>query len=248
MSPAISVTKFAWLGRLHRFVSWMPCFSQFRWESIYPEVDSFKFTSFPKSAGFEAASLASDIPEVLEDSNLKLPPILAFQSVVDATVSTKAIVAFFKRQNGSDHELVIYDMNRFQHFSEWIKAEIRDLKTFKQSAPLPMTVTILSNESASDRTIAEYKLNRGELEYEITSTNLAWPKTVYSLSHIAIPFSPDDEQYGVNGSAIGTYSPSGEHGIISLAPGYFQRLRYNPFFEYQKERIERWLAEALTEE
>jgi pimeloyl-ACP methyl ester carboxylesterase len=65
MSPAIGVTKFALFGRLHRIVSWIPYFSQFRWESIYPEADSYKFTSFPKSAGFETASLAADLQKAL---------------------------------------------------------------------------------------------------------------------------------------------------------------------------------------
>lgn len=246
LSPAISVTKFAWFGRLHRAVSWTPYFSQFRWESIYPEVDSFKFTSFPKSAGFETASLAADIQKALEKHDLNLPPILAFQSAVDATVSTKAVLEFFKQVGGTDHELVFYDMNRFQYFSEWIKAELEDLNTFQLSAPMPMTVTILSNQSASDRSIVEYKLKGGELKYESAPTNLAWPTAVYSLAHIAIPFSPDDEQYGETGRAIGTYSPRGERDVISLGPGYFQRMRYNPFFEYQKKRIERWLAEELA--
>jgi alpha-beta hydrolase superfamily lysophospholipase len=247
MSPAIAVSNFAWFGRLHRIVSWIPYFSQFQWESIYPEVDSFKFTSFPKSSGFETASLADDIHEALESSDLDLPPILAFQSVVDATVSTDAVLAFFKQIGGIDHELVFYDMNRFQYFSEWIKAELEDLNTFEQSAPLPMAVTILSNQSNLEQFIAEYRLKTGELKYEITPTDLAWPTAVYSLSHIAIPFSPDDEQYGETGRAIGTYSPKGERGIISLGPSYFLRMRYNPFFEYQKERIEDWLAEGFAD-
>jgi hypothetical protein len=179
---------------------------------------------------------------------MDLPPILAFQSVVDATVSTNAVLTFFKRLGGMDHELVFYDMNRFQYFSDWIKAGLEDANTFEQSAPLPMNVTILSNQSAFDRSIAEYKLKRGELKYEVTPTNLTWPIAVYSLSHIAIPFSPDDEQYGETGRAIGAYSPRGERGIISLGPSYFQRMRYNPFFEYQKERIEDWLAEDLAKD
>ena len=50
MSPAIAVSPLAIVTNLHSAVSWMPYFEKFRWQSVLPEVDPFKFTSFPNRA------------------------------------------------------------------------------------------------------------------------------------------------------------------------------------------------------
>jgi hypothetical protein len=44
----------------------------------------------------------------------RLPPILAFQAVIDATVSTRAVVDdLFARLPAGGHELVLFDINRY---------------------------------------------------------------------------------------------------------------------------------------
>ena len=245
LSPAIAISAFAWFGRLHEFISWIPYFSQFQWASIHPEVDAYKFTSFPTSPGFHTAQLAEEVGDALSGGDLKLAPVLAFQSVVDATVSTDAVLAFFNQLEGAQHELVFYDMNRHQYFTEWITTKLEDVYTFEKQAPLPISVTILSNHATGDEQVSEFRLVKGSVQYEVTSTGLVWPPAVYSLSHIAIPFRPDDPQYGKEGKAIGTFQPRGERNVISLGPDYFQRLRYNPFYEYQQRRIKSWLAESM---
>ena len=136
-------------------------------------------------------------------------------------------------------------MNRYQYFTEWLTARLEDVYSFEKLAPLPISVTILSNHSTKDERISEFRLGKGSTEYEISPTRLVWPTAVYSLSHIAIPFRPDDPQYGKEGKAIGTYHPLGERNVILLGPDYFQRLRYNPFYEYQQRRIKSWLAESI---
>ena len=66
------------------------------------------------------------------------------------------------------------------------------------------------------------------------------------MSHIAIPFSPDDPVYGRNGSSVGAQTPRGEIKVLYLSPDYFLRLRYNPFFEWQAEQISNWLSESRS--
>jgi alpha-beta hydrolase superfamily lysophospholipase len=246
LSPAIAISKFAWFALWHRGVSWIPYFEQFKWESIYPEVDAYKFTSFPKSPGFETLMLAADISRALSDGDLELPPTLVFQSVVDATVSTRAVLNFFVGLGGNQHEIVFYDLNRYQHFSEWVTKRLDDVYSFTRLAPLPITVTILSNQSTGGNALEEFRLESGSTEYVIGKTQLEWPTAVFSLSHIAVPFPPDDQQYGEQGQAIGTYHPRGERNVISLSPDYFRRMRYNPFYEYQAGRIKSWLADLTV--
>ncbi len=78
-----------------------------------------------------------------------------------------------------------------------------------------------------------------------TPLGLDWPINVYSLSHVAIPFAPDDPIYGesVSGSvayrglALGALQPRGETRVLTVSSSQILRLRYNPFFAYVEERI-----------
>ena len=243
LSPAIAVSPFAFLARLHNLLSWLPYFEKFQWAPVNPEVDPFKFTSFPKNAGWQTADLARQVRKKLMASSHPLPRILAFQSVVDATVSTDAVLQFFIGLQPGDHQLVFYDMNRSEMLSDWLKQQLVSLQEFETRSPLSFDVTILSNSDDTDKRISEYSLAAGESQFRVSQTGLQWPKGVYSLSHIALPFPPDDPMYGKDGQAIGALSPRGEHGMLYVDASYFQRLRFNPFYDYQQGKIVQWLQE-----
>ena len=92
----------------------------------------------------------------------------------------------------------------------------------------------------------------GESEFEIQATDLEWPLGVYSLSHISLPFSPNDPIYGA-GSAVtgaqdslvlGAIAPRGEIGVLRPPPSWFLRTRYNPFFTYQVKLMQDWLRQT----
>ena len=172
-----------------------------------------------------------------------LPPILAFQSVVDATVSTDAVLQFFIGLQPGDHQLVFYDMNRSEMLSDWLKQQLGSVQEFETRSPLSFDVTILSNSDDTGKRISEYSLTAGESRFRVSQTGLQWPKGVYSLSHIALPFPPDDPMYGKDGQAIGALNPRGEHGMLYVDASYFQRLRFNPFYDYQQGKIVQWLQE-----
>lgn len=74
--------------------------------------------------------------------------------------------------------------------------------------------------------------------------DLAWPRGFYSLSHVAVPFPPDDPIYGYEpapdpgwGIPLGALELRGERGLLSFPAGQFGRLRSNPFFSYIERRI-----------
>ena len=58
MSPGIAITPAAVIMNWHAAISWIPYFEQFEWLSILPEIDPFKFTSFPKRAAWEVHKLS----------------------------------------------------------------------------------------------------------------------------------------------------------------------------------------------
>jgi hypothetical protein len=89
---------------------------------------------------------------------------------------------------------------------------------------------------------------------ESTPLNLEWPANVYSLSHVAIPFAPDDPIYGdgsvasetYRGLRLGALQPRGETSVLAVSMSQAMRLRHNPFFSYEEERI-RGLIDDVVE-
>jgi alpha-beta hydrolase superfamily lysophospholipase len=252
-SPAIAVTRLAVISNWHTLLSWVPYFEKSRWLSILPEVDPFKFTSFPKRAAWEIYKLSTGTYKQLRQPTeaAKLPPILTFQSVVDNTVSTAAIVTnLYSRLKANGSELVVYDVNRSSTVLHLMnKVPIDPAAWLEAVAPLSYGVTIIRNRDRHGPEIARLSLAAGETMPSADNTDMAWPEGFYSMSHIAVPFRTDDPVYGDGSAAddperrvvFGNLAPRGEEGVLRLKSAYFLRTRYNPFFSYQAEHLRNWL-------
>ena len=250
-SPAIAITSLAAASNWHSLVSWLPFYERLKWLSILPEVDPFKFTSFPKRASWEIYKISQRTHRKLQipTETAKLPPILTFQSVVDNTVSASAIVTnLYDRLQPNGSELVVYDVNRNRPILYLMKQHPGDaVDYFVAAAPKSFDVTILRNRNRSGNGINTYTLAAGSTTPTIDRTRFSWPQGVFSLSHIAIPFRPDDPVYGDGSNvrddrvAFGALAPRGEQGVLRLDPTYFLRARYSPFYEFQSDHLTEWL-------
>jgi alpha-beta hydrolase superfamily lysophospholipase len=254
ISPAITVSRYASIANLHAAVSWIPYFEKYAWFSILPEIDPFKFSSFPKRAGREIYNVSQRVLDMLEDDARAsgLPPTLAFQSIVDSTVGSLALTSIlYSRlpQNGSKQ--VIYDVNRGSamfHLMQNLPPEAAD--SFSTGAPFSYDITIVKNRDGKSLHVDLLNLSAGDTDPQIAQTTMRWPDGVYSLSHIALPFRPDDQLYGDAKTrtgdnaeiVIGAMSPRGENGVLTLPPSYFLRVRHNPFHQYQTQEMIRWLT------
>ena len=58
------------------------------------------------------------------------------------------------------------------------------------------TLSVITNESESSREVVVRRREAGGAEVTESPLGLAWPLGLYSLSHIALPFPPDDPVYG----------------------------------------------------
>ena len=255
LSPAISVTPLAIFTNWHAAVSWLPYFEKFKWHSILPEIDPFKFTSFPKRAAWEIYKISKRTHKQLGQPTeaAKLPPILTFQSVVDNTVSARAIVTnLYDKVPVNGSELVVYDINRSStllHLMKDLPGDPADY--FESAAPLNFGVTILRNRNRYSLEINSWTLAAGQSIPVVDRTNFNWPRGIYSLSHIAVPFRADDQVYGDGsgrndnnpGIVFGALAPRGEQGVLQLTSDYFLRTRYNPFFGFQASYLTEWLGE-----
>jgi hypothetical protein len=178
-----------------------------------------------------------------------MPPILAFQSVADATVSTPAVVnALFRRMALGNHELVGFDINRRSDILPLYRESATSVReNLLQGAPLPFDLTILTNAAGdSDELVAQRRPALGN-EVTHTPTTLRWPRGVFSLSHVALPFPPDDPVYGERRPEhptviyLGRLDIAGERGVLALPATLMLRLRHNPFYGYVEQRLDAFL-------
>jgi len=73
---------------------------------------------------------------------------------------------------------------------------------------------------------------------------------VVSLSHVALPFPPDDPVYGespVEGNDqvfLGNLAIKGERGLLKIPGEWLLRQRHNPFYHFMQARILQWIDES----
>ena len=81
----------------------------------------------------------------------------------------------------------------------------------------------------------------------------SWPSGVLSLSHIALPFPPDDPLYGryapeaTKNIYLGNNALRGETGLHRLPANWLLRMRYNPFYESMENMVFEWLNRLDSE-
>jgi alpha-beta hydrolase superfamily lysophospholipase len=118
ISPMIGITSFARFVGLAALPAYFPAFAKPAWLSILPEFNPFKYNSFPINGAWQSHRLTQALQQQIangaRDQKLAgLPPILTFQSVMDFTVSTSAIVSdFYAHLPSNGSELVLFDINR----------------------------------------------------------------------------------------------------------------------------------------
>jgi len=253
LSPGIGISSAAalavWQGRLGHLLG----FEKLAWNSILPEYDPFKYTSFTVNAGDLAHRITLHIQRQLDglqggDQLAAMPPILAFQSSVDATVTASALVKnLFDRLPPANHELVLFDINRRVEIGALLKQDPRDVfEPLLKDKDRNLDLTVVTNEDGStERAVARTTL-RGE---NVPSNSVyvgEWPAGVYSLSHIALPFSPEDSLYGgpdatsSPGIQLGNLALRGERGVLMVSGTDVLRLHWNPFYDYVEGRVLRF--------
>ena len=247
-SPAIGITGFATFASWHRVLAAIPYFEKYRWSDIQLEFDPYKYNSFPKIAGHQTFALSVDVNNHLQRLQAagtidEMPPIIAFQSLADATVLTDSLVTrLFDRLTVQNSELVLYDTNRYPTVRELVRPRFeRLLERILASPRRGYSLTVLTNEGLDSREVEARTYLPGGAEVEGQATGLSWPDSVYSMSHVAIPFPLDDPIYGLRTNpddfSLGDISPRGERGALAVSVTQFTRLRHNPFYPHMNDRI-----------
>lgn len=153
------------------------------------------------------------------------------------------VSGLFDRLPEGGHELVLFDINRFARIdsllvrdpSAWLDDMLKDVvSTFE--------ISVVMNADSAQLGVVVRSRDAGASEIVEQPLDLAWPGDVYSLSHVALPFAPDDPVYGGPDAApspgirIGRVALRGERGVLVISAAEMLRLRWNPFYDYVEAR------------
>jgi esterase/lipase len=232
-APAFRITRWGALANLHKLYSWL--MPSRKWVDIKPDLDIYKYESFPKNAAAQTYALTKALNVQLQQPQLQGQgldiPVFAVASADDMTVNTSVIFEFMARACHPSNKLVLYTT---------------EPEKFPPGIP------------AGKRAIGEY---RGTAKLELVNSVVPEQK-ILSSAHTAIVIPPEDRHYGVAGEysncvhyypddmekyAACIKNPSadfqGELTEENLKAGILRRLMYNPNFAALKVSMQRFIDE-----
>jgi alpha-beta hydrolase superfamily lysophospholipase len=253
-TPMIGITRFARFAGFAGLPAVLPPFANAAWLSNLPEFNPFKYNSFPVNGARQSYrltdALQAQIQRLARAGRLgPLPPVLTFQSVIDFTVSTPAILTAlysFVPDNGS--EIVLFDVNRTVKFGPLLRPSAYvALDQLTPTSPQPYRFTAIMNAGDDTDATVERSIAPGQLQTVERNLDIAYPPGIFSLSHLAIPIPVNDPLYGIApdpgsrsefGLNLGVLDARGERGALIVDQEFLTRLPSNPFFPYLLARVE----------
>jgi alpha-beta hydrolase superfamily lysophospholipase len=255
ITPMIGITAMARFAGIAGWPSILPWFAKAAWLGIVPEFNPFKYNSFPVNGAVQShqltRALQGRIAEYAARGRLDaLPPVLTFQSVVDFTVSAPAIVsALYDHLPANGSALVLFDINRSVDFGPVLRATAgQAADRLVPPPPRRYGVTLVTNAGPGLPQMVAEDTPAGSTGTFRRALDLAYPRTVFSLSHVALPFPVSDPMLGMEpdttedyGIRLGTLALRGEVDVLVLNTETLMRLTSNPFFPYLEERVVEWM-------
>lgn len=260
VSPMIGITELARLAGVFGWPAVFPAFAPAAWLGIVPEFNPFKYNSFPVNGGRQsslvARTLQAQIVRAADSGKIaEIPPIVTFQSVVDFTVSTRAIIdALYSRLPANGSELVLFDLNRSAKFGPLLSTnpELR-LERLLPAPPRRYATVLVTNAGPNSAAMVARMVPAGSNQESTEPLALTYPFEVFSLSHVALPFPVEDPLYGMTpdlsedyGVNLGTLAVRGERGALVVSLDSLIRMSSNPFYPYMIGKIEQGVAASAN--
>lgn len=253
ISPMVGVTAFARFAGVAGWPALLPRFAGAAWLGIEPEFNPHKYNSFPVNAARQSHRLSAEVQRRLAAEDLSgFPPVLAFQSAVDATVSTPAVVsALFARLPANGSELVLFDINRAARLGPLVAPGVElAVDRLVPPAPRRWALALVTNAGPGDAAAVARRTPAGATASADAPLAERWPRDLFSLSHVALPFPVTDALYGFEPDPgdlpglprLGAVAGRGERGVLAVSLDSLLRATSNPFWPTVRARI----AEGVT--
>lgn len=250
-SPMVGVTGFARFAGIAGWAAYVPAFAKAAWLSILPEFNPFKYNSFPVHAAVQSHALTQEVQGAVRararDGVIEgLAPVLTFQSVLDSTVSTPAVLsALYAHLPRNGSEVVLFDVNRAAKLGPLLRPRAQVLADrILPAGPRTYRSIVVTNAGPDDAAAVVRVTEPGQTMASVLPLGLSYPRDVFSLSHVATPFPPEDGLYGTApdpsddfGIRLGTVAARGEQGSLVIDLDTLMRMSSNPFFPQVAERI-----------
>jgi alpha-beta hydrolase superfamily lysophospholipase len=251
-SPMIGITEMARFAGVAGWPAVFPPFARAAWLGIMPEFNPFKYNSFPINGARQSSLLTRTLQPRLaryarEGRMAGMPPVLTFQSVMDFTTSTRAVIhALYQNLPDNGSELVLFDLNRSVSYGPLMRASTQNiLSNVLPAPPRKYAVSLVTNQSRQTRQVAVLRVAAGSVEETRRDLDLSFPPGVFSLSHIALPFPLNDSLYGIEpqgppefGVHLGAIAPRGERNTLIVTIDSLVRMSCNPFHPLVMEKID----------
>lgn len=252
ISPMIGITAFARFAGIAGWPAIFPPFAKAAWLGVLPEFNPFKYNSFPVNGARQSHLLTSVLQQQISDFASqgkldKLPPVITFQSVVDFTVSTRAVItALYNQLPNNGSELVLFDLNRAANFDILMRSStISNVGQLLPAPPRNYDATIVTNREKYNSEVVARTEKAITAEESVTPLGVRYPDDFFSLSHVAIPFAANDPlygsqpsnptQYGIN---LGSLAVRGERSVLLVDLDTLLRASSNPFYDYMMQRVQ----------
>ncbi len=257
ISPEIGISEVAAFAEWQAWLGELLGLDNLSWNAVLPEYDPYKYNSFAVNAGHQAYEATVEIQSRLDRLErqgrlAEIPPILAFQSAVDATVLARALLEkLFDRLHSGGHQLVVFDINRMYAAQGLIKSPI-DLDSLVDGPARAYGVSIVTNRDGASAAVVLRERSAGETGSTMREVGLSWPDDVFSLSHIALPFAPDDPLYGHDdalenpGVRLGRLALRGENRTLAIPNTAMTRQHWNPFFSLMSDHVRAFVSKGVS--
>ncbi|PXB01768.1 alpha/beta hydrolase [Pectobacterium carotovorum] len=252
ISPMIGITSYARFAGLAGLPAIFPAFAKSAWLGILPEFNPFKYNSFPVNGARQSWLLTHELQSQLSrkaqaNTLVDLPPVLTFQSVMDFTVSTRAVItAFYNLLPANGSQLVLFDVNRTVNFGPLLRESTNGaVSQLLPATPRHYDTTVISNAAPNSSHAVAFDVAAGTMQEQTRELGMDYPSDVYSLSHVSLPFPDSDSLYGrfsqnptEFGLPLGKITPRGERSALVVDLDTLLRLSSNPFYPYLIQRVE----------
>ena len=206
-SPMIGLTRFARYAGVAGWPALLPRFSKSAWLEIVPEFNPFKYSSFPVNAARQSYELTQVLDEQFagargkrRDRTAAAGARLPVRGGFDRARRCAGQHGLFAKLPKNGSEIVVFDVNRATPLELLLsQSTLARVDQMLPAGSHNYRITVIGNAPGEARVSEQQRARRAKPAPVIRGRSTCdYPQEFFSLSHVAMPFPPDDSLYGTD--------------------------------------------------